>query len=165
MKSLIEKNPPTKRGRGRPKGSLKFANRVVNNKKAEHKYLVNEVSKRQVRRLLACGTSMLGIAAVLDCSVDTLRANFKEEIQTGREKAKAEIFDMLYALADSGNVSAVRKLHSIVHGDKSSIPTFAEVKEMEKQEPKQGKKEMQQKEADSIAGKYAPPSAPNKTLQ
>lgn len=137
------KKPKAKRPRGRPQ------------------FKPDARTRKRVERLTGCGISPRAIAETIGCDVLTLKKHFAEELEHGVARAKSEILDQLYESADRGNVSAQRKLYSILHGDPDVVkftPTSTDAGAAK--EKKLGKKEQLQDDADNMKGKYEPPSAP-----
>lgn len=134
-KKIVKKVAPPVRAVGRPEYRPDRKTRVV------------------VERLVSGGMSHDDIALALEISDKTLQKYFRKELNTGAAKRRAEAINLIFTSARAGNVSAQRKLLSITGAE-----PVGEVRE--KKEPKRGKKEMDQIEADSVTGLYAPPSPP-----
>ena len=62
-----------------------------------------DIDEQQLETLAALGLSNGEIAAVLDCSPDTIERNFKETLRWGREKRNASLRRKQYEVALSGN--------------------------------------------------------------
>lgn len=135
-------------------GMLKKAEKRLGRKP----FAVDDETRLWVTRYKGCGYSHEIIASALGCDVNTLHKHFKEELEHGVARAKAEITAMIYNSAEEGNVGAQRKVYSILHGEADPVVDSSD----DSGKKKLGKKEMQQQEADAIEGKYEPPSAPNK---
>jgi len=57
-----------------------------------------------VKKLAAIHCTMIEIAAVCECSVDTLERRFADVIKTSREKGRASLRRLQWEKAQSGNV-------------------------------------------------------------
>lgn len=76
-------------------------------------YVPGERDRRQVALLVAIGTGMAEIAAVVGVTEPTLRRHFAVEIATGAAKKRAENLLRLEAAAAKGNVAAQKTLHDM----------------------------------------------------
>ena len=82
---------------------------------ARPKLLINE---DQVHKLAAINCTMEEIAAVLDCSVDTLERRFAEIIKKGRDSGKMSLRRKQFEVALGGNVGMLIWLGKQLLGQK-----------------------------------------------
>jgi hypothetical protein len=75
--------------------------------------------------LASYGLSTAEIAAVLGCSSDTLERNYKEEMKTGKLKAKAGLRRKQFELAMQGNVTMLIWLGKNMLGQSDKLETHA----------------------------------------
>lgn len=98
----------------------------------------------------SCGESEASIARALGIDDDTLRKHFADELASGFSRRRREVIGLLYEQARKGNVAAIKKLEEMTR-------TAEAAAEFEKpaadrapaKEPKLGKKEQAQKEAET----------------
>ena len=64
-----------------------------------------DIDPTEVEKLAMIHCTMEEIAAVVNCSVDTLERRFAEVIKRGRENGKASLRRMQYLSAQKGNVA------------------------------------------------------------
>lgn len=112
--------------------------------------------RRTVEEMKFCGESDNTIARALGIDPDTLRKHFPDELADGHAQRRKEVIGMLFASARGGNVSAQKKLEEMGR----TAAAAEAVRGRERAAPKLGKKEAQQQAAESVAGKFAPPSGP-----
>lgn len=94
----------------------------------------------QVKVLVAAGMTQAQIAEVLKCSIPTMVANFKKELELGSAEIQAEMIMARYNSAKAGNVSAQNKMIEMT-GAAPPLPQKPE------KEPQKGKKELREEEA------------------
>lgn len=112
--------------------------------------------RRIVEEMKFCGESENTIARAIGIDPDTLRKHFADELADGHAQRRKEVIGLLFASARAGNVSAQKKLEEM-----GRVAGAAEaVKARETKPPKLGKKEERQIAAESVVGKYAPPTPP-----
>lgn len=113
-------------------------------------------SRQIVEQMKFCGESDNVIARALQIDPDTLRKHFPDELQDGHAQRRKEVIGLLFRSARDGNVSAIKRLEEIgrAAGAAEAVERRAE------KAPKLGKKEEQQKAAEGVSGRYAPPPAP-----
>lgn len=64
-----------------------------------------EINEEQLRQLAAIQCTMKEMAAVMDCSVDTLERNFAELIKKGQDEGKSSLRRAQYKSAMGGNAT------------------------------------------------------------
>ena len=69
-------------------------------------HIPSEESRKLVRSLSAVGIRYIDIAQKLDITDDTLRKNYKRELEDGRIDANAQIGNTLFQQAKKGNTTA-----------------------------------------------------------
>ncbi len=79
-----------------------------------------EINEEQLLKLAAINCSLAEMAAVLDCSVDTLDRRFAEVIRKGRESGKMSLKRKQYETAMSGNVTMLIWLGKIMLDQKDT---------------------------------------------
>lgn len=97
--------------------------------------------RQKVKVLTASGMTQAQIAHVLKCSVPTLVAKFKNELEIGQAEIQSEMIMARYNSAKAGNVSAQNKMIEMTGAAPPPPP------EAPKAEPKKGKKEQAQEDA------------------
>jgi predicted transcriptional regulator len=69
-------------------------------------HIPTEESRKLVKSLAAVGTRYVDIAHKLEITDDTLRKHYKEELESGRIDANAQIANTLFQQAKKGNMTA-----------------------------------------------------------
>lgn len=82
---------------------------------------LKEIDERQVKSLAGINCSLAEMAAVLDCSEDTLSRRFAEVIKKGRESGKMSLKRKQYEVAMSGNVTMLIWLGKITVGQVEQV--------------------------------------------
>lgn len=118
-------------------------------------------NRQRVQEMKFCGESDNVIARALGISPETLRKHFGEELADGHAQRRSEVIGLLFASARNGNVSAIKRLDEI---GRAAGAAEAVERRGRTAEPKLGKKEQRQLAAESVAGKFAPPSPPRLAL-
>ena len=111
-----------------------------------------------VEELKFVGESDNTIARALGIDPDTLRKHFADELADGHAQRRKEVIGLLFKSARDGNVAAQKKLEEM--GRASGAAEAVKARETKAKEPKRGKKEEQKIAAQSVEGKFAPPSPP-----
>ena len=83
---------------------------------------LKEVDEKQVYELASMSCTMSEIAAVCDCSVDTLERRFREVIDKGRESGKMSLKRAQFKAALSGNIPMLIWLGKCVLGQMEVRP-------------------------------------------
>lgn len=79
-----------------------------------------EIDEEQVKKLAALNCSLAEMAAVLDCSEDTLDRRFAEVIRKGREFGRTSLKRKQFEMAMSGNVTMLIWLGKIMLDQKDT---------------------------------------------
>ena len=116
--------------------------------------------RQRVEEMKFCGESDNCIARALGIDVDTLRKHFEDELQDGHAQRRSEVIGLMFDAARKGNVSAMKRLDEMGRAagaadavkDRSVLSAPAPVRE--------GKKAEQQRVAQGVTGKFAPPPQP-----
>jgi hypothetical protein len=82
-----------------------------------------DLDVQQIRELASIHCTMIEIAAVMRCSVDTLERNFADAIKEAKESGKASLRRAQYKKAMSGNPAMLIWLGKHLLGQKEEIPT------------------------------------------
>lgn len=82
---------------------------------------LKKIDERQVKELASIQCTMIEMAAVLDCSVDTLERRFADVIKNAREMGKASLKRKQFQVAMSGNVGMLIWLGKILLGQKDLV--------------------------------------------
>ncbi len=101
----------------------------------------------KVEVLTACGWKPKDIAIVFEVSEPTLKQTFYKELNEGLLKQKAEALMKLKNSGFGGNTSALKEY--IEKMEATLAPSFAQPTAPKIKEPKLGKKEVEQREAES----------------
>lgn len=129
-------------------------------------YKPNDELREKVRVLKAGGMSNDAIATAIGITIPTLTKHFPVELDCGTAKVRADLLMARYRSAMGGNVTAQTKMLELVgaaaagealKGREAQPAASADVPARAK---KLGKKEVQQQAAESVEGKFAPPSGP-----
>jgi len=64
-----------------------------------------QIDPDQVRRLAMINCTMVEIAAVVGCSVDTIERRFADVVKEGHEQGKSSLKRMMWESCQKGNVS------------------------------------------------------------
>jgi hypothetical protein len=81
----------------------------------------------KLKQLAALGLSSAEIAAVLDCSKDTLERRYKEVIETGRQTRNASLRRKQYEVATGGNPTMLIWLGKQFLGQKDQVEHSGEL--------------------------------------
>lgn len=117
--------------------------------------------REKVRVLKAGGMTNEAIAEVIGVSEPTLRKHFSYELDIATAKVRADLLMARYRAAMGGNVQAQNKMIEQVSANAAQRKIAPE---KEEKKPKLGKKEEQKLAAQSIGGKFAPPTPPKLTV-
>ncbi len=82
------------------------------------------VDEERLFELASQGLSTTEIAAELQCSVDTLDRNYREELLEGKEKCRATLRAKQYELAAKGNVTMLIWLGKNMLGQSDKTEVF-----------------------------------------
>lgn len=129
-------------------------------------YSPSDDEREKVRVLKAGGMTNDAIATAICITTPTLTKHFPIEIDCGTAKVRAELLMARYRAAIGGNVSAQTKMLELVGASaaeealKGREVAAGGVAASPARAQKLGKKEAQQQAAESVEGKFAPPSGP-----
>jgi hypothetical protein len=70
--------------------------------------------RRRIMRGIAIGLTLEQLAAYLDMPLGSMRRTFADEIKTARTRLILDNLDRLYEAADTGNVSAMKALATMM---------------------------------------------------
>lgn len=113
--------------------------------------------REMVMVLRASGVSVLPIADAIGISEPTLRKHFALELERATIDIKAKVLMARFHAAMKGNVNAQNRMLETVSAHDANRKLNPE---KEAKAPKLGKKEQQLLDAQNVAPKFAPPSAP-----
>ena len=85
------------------------------------------IDKDKLKQLAALGLSSAEMAAVLDCSKDTLERRYKEVIETGRMKRNASLRRKQYEVAVGGHPTMLIWLGKQFLGQKDQVEHSGEL--------------------------------------
>lgn len=126
---------------------------MTQSKRGRPSFKPTALHRRRVEQYVCAGMSHDGIAKALGISDETLRKHFAAELETGSQRRRAEVIDMLFAAARKGNVTAQKKLEEM------SLRSVGEAEFMADKKPeeaaatkpaKRGKKEEAQAQAQAV---------------
>ena len=80
-----------------------------------------EIDEAQLKQLASIGLSSGEMAAVLDCSIDTLERNYMEVMETGRQMRNASLKRSQFAMATAGNATMLIWLGKQYLGQKDKL--------------------------------------------
>ncbi len=106
-------------------------------------FQVTDEMRLRVEEYVSCGMTQEQIAKALGCDCDTLRKHCHDELVNGRARRRAEVVEMIFGTARKGNVTAQKKLEEM-----TAVYAEPEDNQPAKSEPKLGKKEIAQLEAE-----------------
>jgi len=134
-------------------------------KRGRPPHRVTDEKRRLVIQLLAFGWSMERIAAALSITPPTLRKNYFRELKAkaeARARVEGKLIGKLMELAEAGNVQAISKyLSRFEKYDRDRLAEqIADAGVAAQTREKLGKKELRQRAAESVGGKYAVPPGP-----
>lgn len=90
-----------------------------------------EIDADQVFELASIMCTMIEMAAVLDCSVDTLENRFSDVIKRGREVGKQSLRRLQYKSAQTGNTTMLIWLGKQYLGQTDKLPEFSKLSDAE----------------------------------
>ena len=85
------------------------------------------IDKEKLKQLAAIGLSSAEMAAVLDCSKDTLERRYKTVIETGRHMRNASLRRKQYEVATGGNATMLIWLGKQFLGQKDQVEHSGEI--------------------------------------
>lgn len=76
-----------------------------------------EDQRVEVERYLSCGMTEREIAHVLGISEPTLRKHFKDNLDFGLSRRRAQIVNKMYEMAEANNATIVKRLDEVTGGE------------------------------------------------
>jgi hypothetical protein len=76
--------------------------------------------RQRVEELISCGMTLGNISKRIGISEKTLRLHFPDELAHGRALRRAEVIELLYATARTGDAAALCKLADMTVEDRSA---------------------------------------------
>jgi hypothetical protein len=136
---VTRKKSRRSRGRGRPK------------------WRPTEKEREQVRLLVAVGTRLADVAAVLGVSVPTLRKNCRDEIKTAATKANGNVAAALYKAATGERPNVLAQMFWL-----KTRAQWVEFEKLLRGGDAEGKKEQRKAAAAKVAssGRFKPAAPP-----
>lgn len=122
-------------------------------------YKATIAARQRVEEMKFCGESDACIARALGIDPDTLRKHFEDELADGHAQRRSEVIGLMFDAARKGNVSAMKRLDEM---GRAPAPGASEDRggRVAASMPREGKKAEQQRVAEGVTGKFAPPPQP-----
>lgn len=117
-------------------------------------------ARQRVEEMKFCGESDNVIARALGIDPDTLRKHFEDELQDGHAQRRSEVIGLMFDAARKGNVSAMKRLDEMGRPAGAAEAVKSRTGSAPAAQPREGKKAEQQRFAEAVTGKFAPPSQP-----
>lgn len=117
-------------------------------------------ARKRVEEMKFCGESDNVIARALGIDPDTLRKHFADELETGHAQRRSEVIGLMFDAARKGNVSAMKRLDEMGRAAGASEALKSRDGSAAAAPVKEGKKAEQQRVAEAVTGKFAPPAQP-----
>jgi sulfur transfer protein SufE len=88
---------------------------------------LKQVDTEKLKQLAAIGLSSAEMAAVLDCSIDTLERRYRKAMETGRQMRNASLKRKQYEKAMSGNATMLIWLGKQYLGQRDKMEHSGEI--------------------------------------